>query len=192
MRSLLLAILIAPSATFAVEYTLPSDGGWYQLQSQISGETFCESGSIETCDIASGTAVKLVNHSLRSSDPSHIQNFTIEADAVTSPIATGFQVIYQPATETDVYTGGEIQTRVIPCPADTIIIGGSCLFESGYGPSSDGTIYPMESEQSFDGNALRCTILGTGYNTQRYLATFNGTAVCAVGESTTLPVIVIR
>ena len=192
MRNLLLALTLIPATSFAVEYTLPNDGDWYQLQSQVSGETFCQTGSMETCDVASGTAVKLVNHSVGFNDPSHIQNFTIASDVVASPISAGFQIVYQPATEAEVYTGGDIQTRVIPCPADTVIIGGSCLFESGYGPSSDGSIYPMQSEQSFDGNALRCTILGSGYNTLRYLATFTGTAACAVASSTTLPVIELR
>ena len=164
--------------------TLTFDDQWWQVENAWPATGIvCSGNSGEDCTLSAGQYKWL-----GSSGEGRISI----SGATSAPLTAALEIIYQPATETEVYTGGDIQTRVIPCPADTVIIGGSCLFESGYGPSSDGSIYPMQSEQSFDGNALRCTILGSGYNTLRYLATFTGTAACAVATSTTLPVIEIR
>ncbi len=192
--TLLFAVAALPISSFAIEYTLPSDGHWYQLQSAGGGQTFCESGTTETCDVPAGTAVKLINHSLEITDQTRIQNFIIQSGptmiSTLEPSPTSsIEVIYQPATATDVFIFDHSESLSIACPANTVVIGGKCRFYGELeGQDGSNTYFPMESESYISDNALICEVQNASNSSFRF-ANMSAIAVCAVGTSSTLPVI---
>jgi len=164
---------------------LPDDGDWYQLQSTGGEETFCQTGDL-TCDVPSGTEVKLINHSLPSSDPNHKIVFIVGSNDTPAPTA-GIELIYQPAVATGIDTDGGSTFLTIPCPENTVPIAANCDFHT---PGADGGVFPLEAEKFIGEDSVTCGILGSPQNTRGEKATFQGSAICAIGTVvSTLPVI---
>jgi len=66
--------------SIAAPYTLPTDSGWYQLQSTITFETECQTGDPQPCEVDPGSYV-LLNHNASNSSGQPVRTtVTIEQE----------------------------------------------------------------------------------------------------------------
>lgn len=174
MRNLFIALAIFSSPVLAVDYVLPDDG-WYQLQQNTV--TVCQTGDVLPCDVEAGIYV-LINHT------TGVRNESLKiSEQSKSP---GFEIVYQPATAAQVFTGGFDRFINVPCPTGTVIVGGSCSL-------TDNNVfepYNIEAENyiSATSNSLVCGIVSQ----ISAEADLHAVAACAVGTATTLPTIVVK
>lgn len=170
MHKLIIASIAFCAPAVAVEINLPDDG-WYQLQSRETYRSICTSDDTK-CDVEPGIYI-LINHTSGERN----ENYII-SDAETS---SALKVVYQPATAENIYTGGEIESFHVPCPENTVGIGGSCFFTAPTSPQTVDYAYPMESETEISEHGLTCSILGES-NPRRWVARMSAVAICATAD----------
>lgn len=184
MKKILIAtaLLTPPLSALAGQFTIPSDGDWYQVQNATTYVAYCEGNNGLVCEIPDGTIVKITNFSVASSHPDRSRVETIgEAPETETP---ALELIYQRAFANDLYTGGEFEGFFVPCPEGSYAISMSC---SVYAPSDaefhDGSTYPMDVQTTFSQEGGGCVLAGDTGNGPRGFGRMDAMVVCAVSVS---------
>lgn len=124
-------LILMSFATWAVEYTFPTDG-WYQLQDPATFREVCTTSSA-VCDIPAGEYV-LINHSLPQTDSNHRTSIAIgSSNSGSNPEPNTQYRIESTMVEQSCLNGfpskpfaTDDQPCVAYCPQGYGVTGGSC------------------------------------------------------------------